>query len=62
MKRTIILVSKSGLNERCIDATTATDLMVRYGVIGHTFNAHGQVIYLASRKGNRLHSLVILKY
>lgn len=52
----IYLVKGTRLKE--ISASVMLELMLRYTVAGAAFNK-GQLIYLHSRRGSRIHSLIV---
>ena len=59
MTRKIYIVSMTGERTKAISAAKLADLLITYGVAGHTYNDHGQVIYLHSRKRGRIHSVLV---
>lgn len=49
-----------GTAQKVITADKAIDLIRDYSIVGFTYNKYGQVIYLASKKGQRVHSILLM--
>ncbi len=57
MKQKFYLIKNT--KEKQISADKMATLISRYSIAGTTYNQHGQVIYLSSLNGKRIHSLLI---
>ncbi len=48
-----------GTKQKLISSKVLADIIVRYGIVGFTYNDFGQVLYLHNQRGTRIHSIVV---